>query len=390
VSPSSSGLIAERMRVRVLSAPLADAVPMSFGRLANRQVCLVEVEAGGVTGVGESWVNYPAWAPTERVATLCEGIAPLLLGMEVSDPVEVQQRLSSELVPLGRQWGAVGPVWQAISAVDLALWDLCGKAADVPTARLLAGSDQAAVRGRLPAYASGVGPTLVTQLCEKATAAGFSAVKLKVGFDEATDRATLAAARGSLGRTDLLFADANQAWDLETATRRCDLLAEHDVAWLEEPIAGDDLGLLEKLAMDSAMPLATGENLYGMETFRRYVDSPAVQVIQPDLAKAGGLTLGREVAALASRADTAVAPHCYSSGVGVVAMLQLASAFETVRWLELDVRDNPLRTDLFVDPLRLVEGHLLAPDGPGFGVELSPDALGRFQIHMEERTTHDF
>jgi len=103
-------LVAERMRVRVLAAPLDDTVPMSFGRLDRRQVCLVEIDAGGLTGFGESWVNYPAWGPVERVATLCEGVAPRLLGYDVADPGSVQDRLARVLLPVDRHWGATGPI----------------------------------------------------------------------------------------------------------------------------------------------------------------------------------------------------------------------------------------------------------------------------------------
>lgn len=378
----------ERIRVRVLEAPLAEPVPMSFGQLTHRQVCLLEVEAGGLTGIGESWINYPAWGAAERVATLCEGVAPLLLSVPETDPRLVAERLAGTLLPVGRQWGALGPLWQAISAVDLALWDLLGKANGVSVARLLAGPD-AKLRDRVPAYASGIGPTDVEGLCATVTEAGFAAAKVKLGFEETVDKATLKSARATLPPGCELFADSNQAWDLETALQRVDMMVDSEVAWLEEPIAGNDLILLRRLAQQTSIPLATGENLYGIDSFQRYVESDAIRIIQPDLAKSGGISVAARVAEHAAVNDTWVAPHCYSSGVGVTAMMHLAAALEQVKWLELDVRDNPLRTELFTEPLSLDRGHLVAPSGPGFGVELSPDAIDRYQIHQEERTVHD-
>src|SRR5690625_4719444 len=177
------------MSVTILSAPVVDAVPMSFGQLDARQACILEIDADGVTGLGESWINYPAWAPRERMATLLEGVAPLLLGSRFSSPHDVQQVLLEKLLPVGRQWGATGPIWQAISAVDLALWDLLGKATGVSTAQLL--SDETAPHSpNLPrAYASGVGPTDVELLCERALKLGIDAVKVKLGFGQKKDRA---------------------------------------------------------------------------------------------------------------------------------------------------------------------------------------------------------
>src|SRR5699024_1740487 len=134
---SMTALVADRIVVRVLSAPLKEPIPMSFSRLTSRNMCLVEVHAGGMVGIGESWINYPQWAATERTATLLEGVAPHVLGTEVSDPHAVLDRITHAMAGVGRQWGARGPIWQAISAVDLALWDLRGRIEGVPTARLL-------------------------------------------------------------------------------------------------------------------------------------------------------------------------------------------------------------------------------------------------------------
>jgi len=376
----------ERIRVTVLSAPLAERVQMSFGSLGDRRACLVEIAAGGVVGLGESWINYPSWAARERLATLCDGLAPLLMGQDVSDPALVQRMLTERLLPVGRQWGAPGPVWQAISAVDIALWDLCGKASGRSVGELLDGQ---LTRRHIPAYASGVGPTDVAQLCWSALEQGLDAVKTKIGFGVTRDRVTLQEARGVLGEGPHVFADANQAWDLREAIGMCEVIAPYDVGWLEEPLAGDDLGDLEKLSAETPIPLATGENVYGVREFDRYVDSTAVTTIQPDLTKCGGLTVAAGVAERAAQTGTSVAPHCYGGAVGIAASLQLAAASAAITWIELDVRDNPLRTRLLTTPLRVDEGSLLVPPGDGLGVEVDADVVRRYRTHVEERTRHD-
>lgn len=377
----------ERLRVSILSAPIDDIVPMSFGQLGDRKACLIEIDAGGLCGVGESWINYPAWGHRERLATLCDGVGPVLMGLNALDPEGVMRTLTEKLLPIGRQWGAPGPVWQAISGVDIALWDLAGKAAGLSVARMLHETGQP--RYWIPAYASGVGPTDVTRLCENAMSEGFRAVKAKVGFGEERDLKTLSDARTAIGTESDLFADANQAWSLAEAKRMCAAFAKHEVAWLEEPLAGDHLEELEKLAAGTDMPLASGENVYGFEQFCRYIESNALRLVQPDLAKSGGFTLSQQIASKAATGRTRIAPHCYSGAVSLVASLQLGAAHECVEWLELDVRSNPLRTDLLDTPLEWSDGALGLPDRPGLGIELNQATVRRFRTHLEERTHRD-
>ncbi len=385
-APEPGPLVVDRLSVTVLSADIRAAVPMSFGSLENRQVCLVEVSAAGLTGIGESWINYPGWAPAERVATLCDGVFPLLLGKDVADPIAVQGELLRQLLPVGRQWGATGPIWQALSGVDIALWDLLGKHHGVPVSQLLA-PDGIRENRTIPAYASGVGPTAVPQLCERALERGLDAVKVKLGFGEDADIATLHAARTVMGEDARLMADANQAWDLGEARRMAHLLEEYRVEWLEEPLNGDRVADLEKLATATGIRIATGENLYGAEQFATYASSAGVHVIQPDLAKSGGFSVAGTVARSAKRYGAELAPHCYSGGLGIAAILQLGAAFE-VSWLEYDIRENPLRTELFAEPLGLGPAGMEVPAGPGLGVQLDEDFVKTFTATREERFAH--
>ncbi|NEE02502.1 mandelate racemase/muconate lactonizing enzyme family protein [Phytoactinopolyspora halotolerans] len=376
----------ERLRITIVAAPITGVVDMAFGQLKDRRVCLVEVEAGGVTGLGESWINYPSWAHSERVATFSEGVAPLLLGGDASDPGAVLRLLTERLLPVGRQAGGIGPIWQAISGIDIALWDLAGKVAGQPVHRLLGGT---AAAPTVPAYASGIGPTDVEQLCAVAMADGYRAVKTKLGFGTERDERTLSTTRSCIGADVELFADANQAWDVRAALETMPMLAAHDVRWLEEPLSGDRIEDLQKLAADGVLPLATGENIYGIDAFEACVDSSAVALVQPDLAKSGGFTVGRAVAEYAASAGLRVAPHCYSSAVGVAASAHLAAAYDHVDWVEIDVRPNPLRTDLLTTPLGWGGGALSVPEAPGLGVELDPETVARFRVYQEERSIHD-
>lgn len=375
-------LIVDRLTVKLLSAPIQQSIQMSFSRLTSRRLCLVEIEANGITGVGETWINYPSWSEKERFATMIDGVGPFLLGMDVSSPEVVQAKLTKALLPVGRQWGAPGPIWQAISGVDIALWDLVGKATSTSCGHLLQGSEPD--RRVVQAYASGVGPDNVTALCDAALAAGYLAVKVKIGFGQERDVSIIEEARSALGYDIELFVDANQAYGLEEATALCGALERFDIGWLEEPLAGDEVHDLELLHKRTGMTIATGENVYGLEDFDSYLKSGGIQTIQPDLTKSGGITLAHKVARNAESTECDVAPHCYGSAVGIAASLQVAGANATVAWMEMDIRENPLRKDLIDHSFELTEGSLSIPTGAGLGATLRTDTVKKLTVHQEE------
>ncbi|GAB3577731.1 mandelate racemase/muconate lactonizing enzyme family protein [Amycolatopsis endophytica] len=361
-------------RVRVLRAPVRDGIAMSFSALPYRTMVLVELEdATGVVGRGESWVNFPGWASTERVATLREGVLPLLDGQDTERIIAVQRRLVGALAPLGRQWGAPGPVSQAISAVDVALWDLRGRRQGSAIADLGGGR----VRDEVDVYASSLGPTGVAELAARCRDRGFRAVKVKLGFGSETDDANLAAVRRICGDDVEVYGDANQAWSVEEAVAAAPMLREHGVAWIEEPVRGDRVEDLERLFEATGLAIATGENVYGRAAFWSYVESPAVAVVQPDVSKTGGLTEALAVCALAEARGKKVAPHLYGGAVAYLATLQLAALSPAVSVVEYDVRDNPLRDPLLCDPPQPVSGRLALPAGPGLGAEFDGAALDR-------------
>ncbi|WP_283257983.1 mandelate racemase/muconate lactonizing enzyme family protein [Brachybacterium kimchii] len=352
---------------------------MSFSQLSARRTFLVEVHAGGAIGIGESWINYPNWGATERLATLLEGVAPLALGRDAEDPGDVLDTLITALDGVGRQWGARGPIWQAISGLDIALWDLKGRLAGVPLAALIGPR-----RESVPAYASGVGPTKVRELTERAAEMGLGAVKTKVGFGADTDRATIAAVRETA--PDMrVFADANQAWTFEEAVENATWLRDAGVEWLEEPVSGDSPQDLVALHEATDMPLSGGENVYGLENLVRYAGTEGLIHVQPDVAKSGGLTIPLRLAERLPGTGCALSPHWYAGAIGLRASITLATTVEQAGWIELDVRDNPLRDALVTDGFPLSDGAISLPSAHGLVGDLDPDAVDRFQVQTDER-----
>lgn len=374
----------DAVRLTVLSAPLEQPVRMSFSQLASRNMMLVELESDGIVGTGESWVNYPAWAAKERLVTLECGLVPLLVGRDVSDPAKVQAELWDEVAGPVRQWGAPGPMWQALSAVDLALWDLNARRQGVSVATLLGGDGS---RDRVEAYASGIGPSDVETYCALALERGFRAVKVRVGFGREQDEHSLAATRAAVGADVAVFADANQAWDPAAAVDFCTWSSPYDLGWLEEPVTGNRVEDLVEVAGLVDIPLACGENLYGADEFARYLHSGAVDLIQPDLTKSGGFTMVSEVAR-SLPGGISMAPHCYGGALVTAASVQLAAANDRIPYIELDARPNPLRDEILVRPLAVAGGQVAVPTGPGLGVELDHDALEKYVVERKDCDLH--
>jgi L-alanine-DL-glutamate epimerase-like enolase superfamily enzyme len=370
--------------VHVLAAPSAQPIRMAHGTMTTRRTVLVEIEeSSGVTGWGESWVNFPPWAWRERLATIEDGLKPLLVGADPTDRDALWATMYGAMIPMARQWGAIGPVMQAISGVDIALWDLAGRLADRGVAALL--REAAALRGegadtRLPAYASGIGPDAAVPKARRAIAAGFSAIKLKVGFDPTADRHNVAAVRGAVGPDVTVMIDVNQAWTVEQTLAEGAFLASQDIRWVEEPVPSADEHELRQIAGKLAVPVAAGENVYGTAGFTRLFDAGAVDIAQPDVCKTGGITEMARIASLAHRHGVPWAPHFYGAAVGAAATLHCFAGMPGGLIVEWDANPNVLRDELVVDGFDVRDGTVALPRGPGLGIDIDRRALERFRV----------
>lgn len=368
------------VRVLTLSAVPDEVIAMSFAAMERRSMALIEVAcADGTTGYGESWTNYPSWARYERRATVKQGLTPLLRGQDADDVPARHADLIARLGPLGRQWGAPGPITQTISGADIALWDRYGRARHVSVAQLLAEP----VRHEVPIYASSLGPSNVAEHARQCSAAGFDFVKLKVGFGRDTDLANLTTVRSTLGQHVQLAVDANQRWTLADAVAMGPALRDADVVWVEEPTEGNALADIEEFHRRTGLGVTLGENLYLRAAFEPYLRSPAVHAVQPDVSKSGGIT---ELFAICERAremGKPVLPHLYGGAVALAATLQLAGCCAAIERVEYDVRSNPLRDPLMLQAPIPNRSTLPIPTGPGLGIDLNLEAVARVTEQLE-------
>ncbi|MCY3562413.1 MAG: mandelate racemase/muconate lactonizing enzyme family protein [Acidimicrobiia bacterium] len=379
--PEVDPFTVESVRVDVYRAPTARPVRTAFGAMGDRPAVVVEVRSSeGSVGYGEAWCNFPAPGAEYRARLVLSVLAPLIVGRRWAHPAAVFEHLSSETRIVAIQSGEPGPISQAIAGIDIALWDMAARRAGMPMWRFLRGGSGSA---DVAAYASGIGPDGVAGQAQAALVAGYRAFKLKVGFGEETDLRNLGALRRLLGPDTPFAVDANQAWRPEEAARWSRTLDAYDPMWLEEPIAADQpTRVWTRLAAASPIPLAGGENLSGEGDFRRAIGDGALDVIQPDVTKWGGITGVLVVAREALGAGRRFCPHHLGGGIGLVASAHLLAAVGGDGLLEVDSNPNPLREGLALPFPILSDGRLQLSEEPGLGVAPGRDAA-RFRTSGE-------
>lgn len=345
---------------------------------------LVHTDAG-LTGIGEADT-----APTIARAVLeapvsgdkCQGLAAQLVG---EDPFDVE-RIWQKCFYRSYKYGRMGVALNVMSGLDMALWDLIGKATERPLYQLLGG----AVRKEVPAYASVLFPADpedredVRVKARTALDGGFTGIKYGwggFGYDALRDYALVEAAREALGSDISLMIDVGMRWDRQTAIDRIFFLHSLDPYWFEEPCYADEYATYAAIA--AAAPwtrIVGGEQEYNRWGFRRLMEEGGVKGIQPDLARNGGITETRKVAAIAQERGVPVYLHGWSTNILVAANLHFIASTPNCWWLEYCMAGSPLRWQLTHEQFPVENGVVQVPEGPGLGVTLNWETIERYRI----------
>lgn len=369
---NANALDIRRIQAFAFRAPIEEPVRTSFGTMRDRPAVVVRLEdADGAHGWGEVWCNFPACGAEHRVRLVETIIAPILTGDRHASPSAANEALLTATHILAIQTGEVGPLHQVIAAIDIALWDILARRAGQPLYRLVANHIDAEV----PVYASGIDPNDADETIARTREAGFSAFKVKVGFGAKRDIDAVEAAYTALVKGECLMLDANQGWDLPTASEMMSALAPFAPDWLEEPLAADrPASEWRALADQVTIPLAAGENLVGDDQFQMAMEAGYLGVVQPDVSKWGGFSGCLRIGRAAIREGMRYCPHFLGSGLGLMASAHLLAAAGGDGRLEVDVNPNPLRELMAGGLPEFVGGMLRLPAAPGLGVE--PDLAG--------------
>ncbi len=348
----------------------------------TQDVLVVQVMTdSGETGLGEVVSSsYVAKGIIEapRSGGGRHGLREAVLGMDATDIDAVWKHMYDATAWYGRRGVAI----HAMSGIEMALWDLKGKAEGTPVYRLLGGTEVPPPQPRIRAYASVLwGDTLDATLAnaQRLLEQGFSALKFGFGpfglGDISEDVQTLKAVRQSLGDSPELMVDVGRKWSAERAVEECAALADAGLGWIEEPLHPDDLTGYRELCATSQVPIAGAETEETAAQFEDYLDA-GLSVIQPDLGRCG-LRTGMRLSAMARERGRRCVPHCFASGINTTAAIHwmAASGGDLV---EYPMGDSPLRRDLVEGVPPLANGTVGPSDRPGLGVELNLELLERY------------
>ncbi|MDU0341326.1 mandelate racemase/muconate lactonizing enzyme family protein [Bosea rubneri] len=379
----------------ILRTPLgAKRFFSSQAAFPERNSFLVKITAdNGLVGWGEGGQYGP---PEPPMACVEKVLAPKLIGRQADEPV----RIFEELYSFSRDFGQKGTYVEALSAIDIALWDLWGKSLGRPVHALLGG----AFRTRVPAYGTGCyypdhyrdTERMLRELAEEARGyreAGMTAIKMKIGLLPIDlDAQRLAVVREAIGPEIGLMVDANHAYTSASAIRIGRSLEKHNVLWFEEPVVPEDREGYRRVRDAIDVPVAGGECEYTRFGFRDLMLGQCIDIAQPDLCCAGGFTEWTKILALTSSFGVLTVPHVWGSGIAVAAALQAIAVAPQVPFtaagvplqnepmIEFDRTHNPLRDDLLVERFVLQDGAIAVPTGPGLGVEVNEAELLKYSV----------
>ena len=360
-------------RVVHYRAPLDTPYRTTFGAMTHRQAVVITLTTDdGVVGIAESWVNFPLWAPSERIAAFMQGYFPQIVGREITGIPRFIRGLWDSQYRAALQSATLGPALQALCAVEAALLDIEAKRRGVPLGRLFAESPARTVK----AYASGINPPFPVDSISQALDAGIDTFKLKLGYGADSDRENISALKRLLGPGVRVAVDVNRSWSFDRTLAWMDYLRDEGIAWLEEPLAIEYQHRYPELRGRAAVPVSAGENFLiqpGADFSQEgegglSLDSTglALDIVQPSVVKNCCFSDAVRLMELVERGCGILCPHFLGSAPGMVATAHLASISRNP-YLEWDINPNPLRTSLFREPFRIADGFFKVSDEPGIG-----------------------
>ena len=344
--------------------------------IRTREAVLVQVFTDeGIVGTGESIAS----GDMDAVEAI---IHQVLKHQVIGENPFFVEKVWENMYRVSFRYGRRGIAVIGMSGIDTALWDIVAQACDKPVYQVLG-----AHQNRIRAYASGgyffEGAPIEELIEEMAgyVAEGYSAVKMKLGVaSPAEDVKRVGAVRKAIGDEVDLMVDANNAWDTNTAVWVARRLEPYQPYFLEEPVSSDNIDGSARLADSTDIPIAGYETEYTRWGFRELITRGAVDIVQCDVTWSGGITECRKIAAMAGAFHLLCIPHCYGSAIALIAGMHFIAATSNAPLLEFGQDDNPLRDDLFETPIRVENGYVTVPDGPGWGLKLDMEKVRQYAV----------
>ena len=364
--------------VHHLQVPIEKKIKTSFGVMDSRHAVFIVIEDdNGFQGIGESWVNFPSWAPWERVIAFEKAFIPYLLGREIDCIPSFIEKMAKTFRGPALQSSTLGPYLQSICAVEMALWNLAAQMENIPLNKLL--FENPATRVHL--YGSGINSPVPWQVIDEHLEKGISLYKLKLGFGDREDLKNLEDLSKHLGNSARIAVDVNRGWDIDKALEWLDILRNFNAQWLEEPLRVEDEDKLQILHERKMVNIAGGENMLiepGCD-IAPFADAP-LDIFQPDITKYCCVHDAIRLLNAVKARGKKLFPHFLGSAPGQAASFHLASGCGADCLMEWDINPNPLRTALFKEPFEIKDGIVEIPDRPGIGWSLDFEVIERLSV----------
>jgi L-alanine-DL-glutamate epimerase-like enolase superfamily enzyme len=345
-------------------------------------IIVVETDEG-ITGYGEvDTAPYVGKAVVDAYMShgTCYGLREIVVGADPFDHEQIWNDMWSKTYYYGRS----GPVIHAMSGIDMAIWDIMGKAVGKPVHKLLGGSYTEKVRP----YASALMPDKqdeVKRMTERFSSLGYPAIKFgwgPLGYDVKSDLKLIETARKTAGDNIEIMIDIGKRYRLKQATYVAKALEQLNIYWLEEPLPAEDFEGYKRLTESTTMKIATGEEESGRLAFSRLMNETHIDIIQPDISRCGGLTEARKIASIAGDNNIMLVPHAFKTGILVAATIQFIAALPHTPFLEFSVTESAIRKELLEKPFVQKDGYIAVPSAPGLGIGLNPEVIRKYAVNI--------
>lgn len=343
-------------------------------------IIVVETDEG-ITGYGEvDTAPLVGKAIVEAYMShgTCYGLKQIVVG---SDPFDHEQ-IWHDMWAMTYYYGRSGPVIHAMSGIDMAIWDIMGKAVGKPVHKLLGGT----YTDKVQPYASALMPETrdeVIMMVEKYASLGFTAIKFgwgPLGYNVRFDLELIETARKTASDSMEIMIDIGKRYKLKQALQVARVLEQMNISWLEEPLPAEDFIGYKRLTESTSLTIASGEEESGRLAFSRLIKESHIDIIQPDISRCGGLTEVRKIATLAADHNVMLVPHAFKTGILVAASIQMIAAMPETPFLEFSVTESAIRKELLVKPFIQKDGFVDVPQLPGLGIELNPEVIRKYGV----------
>ena len=361
----------------ILTDKLKESFYFSQWEYSERRICIVKITSdSGHVGWGEGY------GPAGIIQAGIEHLKPYVLNQNALETETIWSTMYRRTLDFARR----GVLVSAISAIDVALWDLKGKILEQPVHLLLGGKK----RDKIIPYATGMYFTKNDNLSELLSAEaktyadmGFKAMKMKVGLSIEEDIEFVKQVREAIGPKVKLMIDANHAYNLREAVQLARAVEQYDISWFEEPISPENYDQYAELRTKTTIPIAGGECEYLRFGFQTLLQSKSVDIVQPDICGSGGLTEAKRIATLASIYGVEIVPHTWGTGIAISAAAHFIANLDTMPgrlrtpdcYMELDRTENGLRDKVTIIDMEVIDGEIKISDAPGLGFTINEEAL---------------